>query len=371
MKPVRITFLMPCYAWRPMGGFRVVYEYANRLVARGYQVTVVHPRRLEYPPPENLTVLERARKTPRRMRELVSRPSIKWQRIDKRVNLQFVASSHERDIPEGDVLFATAWHTVRSVLACPATKGTKCYLIQGYETWMGPRALVDDTWRADLRKVVTSRWLVEVGKALGCRELEHIPSAVDHETFRVLLPIEARPRRVAMLFSTVALKASADGVRALQIAKTRFLELQAVLFGTDKRQNWIPQWMTYLRDPSQDHLIKDVYNGSSVILSSSLMEGFPLPPAEGAACGCAIVTTDSGGVREYVENGVTGLISPPSDPEALAENLCLLLGNDELRMRLAKAGNSCIRQFNWERSTDLLENFIRPGTARTAGAPGT
>jgi hypothetical protein len=42
MKPVRVTFLMPCYAWRPMGGFRVVYEYASRLVACGLYVTVVH-----------------------------------------------------------------------------------------------------------------------------------------------------------------------------------------------------------------------------------------------------------------------------------------------------------------------------------------
>lgn len=358
MKPVRVTFLMPCYAWRPMGGFRVVYEYANRLVNRGYHVTVVHPRRLEYPPPENPTLLQRLRKAPRRIRELVSRPAIRWQQIDKRVNLRFVASSHERYIPDGDVLFATAWHTVQSVLACPPSKGEKCYLIQHYEAWMGPKALVDDTWRADLRKVVISRWLVNTGKALGCGELEYIPNAVDHEIFRVLQPIETRPRRVAMLFSTVAFKASADGVRALQIAKTRFPELQAILFGTDKRPDWIPTWMTYLRDPSQDYLIRDVYNGSSIILSSSLMEGFPLPPAEGAACGCAIVTTDSGGIREYVEHGVTGLISPPSDAAALAENICLLLADDDLRVGLARAGRSRVLQFNWESSTERLEKFI-------------
>jgi glycosyltransferase involved in cell wall biosynthesis len=358
MKPVRVTFLMPCYAWRPMGGFRVVYEYANRLVDRGYYVTVVHPRRLEYPPPENLSLLQRLRKAPRRIRELVARPSMRWQQIDKRVNLHFVASSHERYIPDGDVLFATAWHTVQSVLACPSTKGKKCYLIQGYETWMGPKALVDNTWRADLRKVVASRWLVEVGRGLGCNELEHIPSAINHNTFHVLRPVETRPQRVAMLFSTVPLKAAADGVRALQIARRRFPDLQAVLFGTDKRQRWIPAWITYMRDPSQERIIKDVYNGSSIILSSSLTEGFPLPPGEGAASGCAIVTTDSGGVRDYVEHGVTGLLSPPSDPAALAENLCLLLGNDELRIKLAKACNSCIRRFNWEHSTDLLEKFI-------------
>jgi len=79
---------------------------------------------------------------------------------------------------------------------------------------------------------------------------------------------------------------------------------------------------------------------------------------EAAACGCAIVATDIGGIRDYIQNGITGLLSPPKAPEALAKNLCLLLGNDELRIRLALAANASIRRFNWEQSTDQLEKFM-------------
>jgi glycosyltransferase involved in cell wall biosynthesis len=116
--------------------------------------------------------------------------------------------------------------------------------------------------------------------------------------------------------------------------------------------------MIYEQDPPQDHIVEQLYNGSSIMLSPSLAEGFPLPPAEGAACGCAVVATDIGGHREYLENGVTGLLSPPNNPEALARNLCLLLGNEELRIRLARSGNKFIRHFTWERSADLMEDFV-------------
>lgn len=342
-----------------MGGFRVVYEYANRLVCRGHHVTIVHPRRLQNYPPENLSLCQHLRRAPRKIRALISTPSISWHAIDNRVDLRFVPTSAPRHLPEANFLFATAWQTVRSVVACHAAKGQKCYLIQGYETWMGPKALVDDTWRADLRKVAVSQYLVEIGRKLGCQNLNYIPSAIDLEVYRLLHPIEIRPRRVVMLFSTVSVKGATDGISALQIAKSKFPELQVVLFGTDWRQSWIPRWMVYLRDPPQERIIRDLYNNSSIVLSCSLSEGFPASPAEGAACGCAIVSADSGGVREYAEHGRTALLSAPGNPQRLADNLCVLLRNEELRVRLAHAARARIMDFNWKRSTDLFEEFLK------------
>jgi glycosyltransferase involved in cell wall biosynthesis len=355
-----INFLMPCYKWTPSGGFRVVYEYANRLVSRGHHVTVVHPRRLKFPPPrsESLTVRAWIRQTRLWMRELVSKPAIDWHPIDERVNLAFVPSSDAGNIPDGDVLFATGWHTVRSVLECPAEKGAKCYLIQGYETWLGPKELVDDTWRAPLRKVVIARWLLELGRTLGCCDLTYIPNAIDHRRYRITRPIEQRLQQVAMVFSFVPLKGARDGIEALEIAKRKFPGLRVSLFGNSRRASWIPKWMTYEENPPQDRIVQEFYNASSIFLSPSWMEGFPLPPAEAAACGCAIVATDIGGIRDYVQNDITGLLSPPKAPEALAKNLCLLLGNDELRIRLARAANASIRGFNWEQSTDQMEKFM-------------
>ena len=355
---MKINFLLPGYRWEPSGGFKVVYEYANRLVARGHQVSVIHPRRLELPTEEKVTIRSLARVTRWRLREIFSKPVIRWHRIDPRVRLLYVPDCDPRHIPDADVLFATAWHTVRPVMQCPLDKGIKCYLIQHYETFLGPQNLVDATWRAPLRKVVVSKWLAGIGEHLGADNISHIPIGIDHQLYRVTRPIAQRPRQVAMMFSHVSFKRSADGIRALQIAKQQFPDLRGVLFGASQRAPSVPDWMTYIADPGQDQIVETILNASSIILSSSLAEGFGLPPAEGAACGCAMVSTDSGGVRDFIIPGQTGLLSAPGDPEALARNLCLLLDNDDLRIRLAESGREFVQHFNWDYSTDLLESFL-------------
>jgi glycosyltransferase involved in cell wall biosynthesis len=294
--------------------------------------------------------------------ELVSTPSFDWHPIDKRVKLLFVPSLEERHIPNGDILFATAWQTARPVLKCSSVKGEKYYFIQHYETWMGPKDLVDETWRMPLRKVVISRWLAEIGGQITDDSLTQIPNGIDHQRYKIIQPIESRRRQVAMMFSPVEFKRSKDGLAALEIAKKEFPDLRVVLFGSSRHLSWIPKWMSYVQNPPQDWIVGELYNRSSIILNSSLTEGFALPPAEGAACGCAIVATDSGGIRDFVQHDVTGLLSPPRNPDALAHNLCLLLRNDDLRIRLARSGNDFIKRFTWDRSADLLEEFITRGS---------
>ncbi|PYX84350.1 MAG: glycosyl transferase family 1, partial [Acidobacteria bacterium] len=161
------------------------YEYANRLVARGHEVTVVHPSRVRYSPQESLPAYRRVRKTINSMIELYAKPSVSWQSIDVRVNMRFVRDTDVGRIPDGDAIFATAWHTVRSVLECPPEKGEKFYLIQGYESWQAPKEMIDATWRAPLHKVVISKWLLEIAKELGCQDTVCIPNAVDHQRYRV------------------------------------------------------------------------------------------------------------------------------------------------------------------------------------------
>lgn len=40
---MRIGFILPYFSEKPIGGYKVVYEYASRLAASGHKVTVIHP----------------------------------------------------------------------------------------------------------------------------------------------------------------------------------------------------------------------------------------------------------------------------------------------------------------------------------------
>lgn len=349
---MRITFLMPGYAWRPSGGYKVVYQYANHLVSRDHAVSVIHPR-----------VLSRASRRPLTLRrlawdvcDLISSPSVDWPPLDCKVDMLYVPNAKAECLPDADVVFATAWNTVEPVLGYSEAKGKKCYLIQHYETWDGAKENIDATWLMPLSKVVVSRWLQTIARDLGT-EAAHIPNGIDHSHYSLRVPLADRRRRVAMTFSSVAFKGAGDGIAALTLAREAFPDLTAVLFGAERRKGLVPDWIEYHCNPAQE-TITEIYNSASIFLSSSWSEGFALPPAEAGSCGCAIVATDSGGIRDYVEAGVTGLLSPPRDVKALAGNLCRLLGDDPLRLRLALNASNRLSEFTWERSTSQLERFI-------------
>lgn len=358
---MNVTFVLPSYPLKPWGGFRVVYEYSNHLVARGHKVTVVHPRRLKRKPRPSAPNLYRLlRQKVATFRNEVIRPNVQqWQPIDPRVRFSYVSDLSSDHVPDADAVFATAWTTAEYVADYPVSKGEKFYLIQSYETWDGPKDRVDATWKMPFHKVVIAGWLHDLGSQMGCQDMAKIQNGFDHSKFKVLTPIFNRPKRAAMMFSQVELKGSADGLIALKKAKTQYTDLQVVMFGVSPLPKSLPAWIEYHRHPTPHELVEGVYNSASIFLCPSWIEGFALPPAEAMACGCAVASTDCGGVREFAEDSVTALLSPPRDPEALANNLLRLLEDDDLRIRIAMGGHKRIQAFTWERSTNLLEEYIK------------
>jgi len=70
-------------------------------------------------------------------------------------------------------------------------------------------------------------------------------------------------------------------------------------------------------------------------LSNSIMEYM--------ACGLPVVCTDSGGNREVVVDGVTGVVVPPHDPAALTDALCRFLDEPGTAGEYGRAGRDRIR----------------------------
>lgn len=80
------------------------------------------------------------------------------------------------------------------------------------------------------------------------------------------------------------------------------------------------------------------YRRCDLFVLTSRMEGFPLPPLEAMACGCAVVSTACGGVSEYAQEGKNCLLAPVDDPSSLAKAIFRLLQTPGLREQLAKEG---------------------------------
>jgi glycosyltransferase involved in cell wall biosynthesis len=364
---VRVTFVLPGYTSRPVGGFKVVYEYANRLTDRGHIVTVLHPRHLS-PIHDPLQRLKDSA-WPYKMRWLDGR-LVPWFPTRPAVRLRLVPDPRAIFVPKSDAVVATAWQTAGWVNEYPPSRGDKFYLIQHYETWSGSPQDVDATWRLPMRKLAIARWLCDVGRDLGVADqITYVPNGIDFDQFRLIAPIEDRdPRRVLMLYHWSEWKGVEIGLQALSHVRRAVPDLEVVFFGALPRAASVPEWVTYVERPLGATLTR-LYNSCSIFVSPSWSEGWALPAAEALACGCALVTSDSGGVRDYAIDGVSALIAPPKDADALAERVLRVVTDDRLRCRLAHAGHQSIRTFSWTASTDLLEAELRRGRRAPQSEP--
>lgn len=360
---MRVTFILPMYLDSPSGGFKVVYEYANRLQGRGHQVSVVHPRNLE--PQLEVKELVKSLFWDTKLK-LKRRPLIPWMDIHPEVNLLLVPDLREAFIPEGDAIFATAYQTAFRVNDYGEGKGRKFYLIQSYEDWNGPGDEVRASWLLPLHKVVISKWLMRMAEQYGEEDgTDYIPIGLDLTHFRITAPIsERKAPRVGMLAHPNENKGMRDGIAALEMVWAELPDLQAVLFGTHPRAPEIPEWIEYVYRPSPDQLA-ELYNSCQVFLNPSWVEGWGLTSAEAMACGCALVSTANGGVNEFAANGRSALLAPVKAVDELARQSLRLLRDEKLRHRIARKGNEQIQQFTWDRAVDSLEKLLIEKANRT------
>ena len=81
---------------------------------------------------------------------------------------------------------------------------------------------------------------------------------------------------------------------------------------------------------------------ADIYVSTSLMEGFGLPPAEALSCETPVVAVDAGALAEVVGPG--GILVPPRDLEGFASAISSLLQDTRRRKELGKRGREHVEQ---------------------------
>lgn len=76
--------------------------------------------------------------------------------------------------------------------------------------------------------------------------------------------------------------------------------------------------------------VKSALQSVDIFVLNSINEGFGLAIVEAMACELPVIATRVGGIPEIVEEGMTGLLVPPQDPNALAEAICYLIERPQL-----------------------------------------
>lgn len=352
---MKITFCVHGCAIKPIGGHKIIYEYANRLARNGNDVEVIF---VSY---DNLYQLRLPSSIRILLLELLTdklRILPGWFKFDKRVKLRTIYDYSSNSFPTADVIIATAAETAYPVFQLPVKCGKKVYFIQDYETWMMKEKKLDETFRLGMCNVAVSTWLKQLIEDKSGKSAQLVSNPINCEVFKITNPIEDRnDHTVGLLWHDDPKKGLNISLNALKIVYEKYPDLKVKMFGATKPGLELPGWIEFTFRANESQL-QDLYNSCSVFVCGTVFEGFGLTGAESMACGCLLVSTDYLGVREYAHDSYNALLSPVNDSMALAKNIMRAFENPEMRIRLAGQGAKDISQRNWNISVERFQKIL-------------
>ena len=223
-----------------------------------------------------------------------------------------------------------------------------------------------------------------------------IPNGIRPAAFQVSAPDPAVRRKFAapeekILFfigRLVREKGVQHLLEALPLIRDRFPRVRAVIAGQGPHAGelhhlalhlGIDRHVTfagYIDEETRNQL----YAHADVAVFPSLYEPFGLVALEAMATGTPVVVADTGGFAETVAHGVTGLRVAAGSADALAGEICALLGDPELARRLARRALQEVEEkYSWPSIARRYESMYRqivhsPEAGRwrrETGQPGT
>jgi L-malate glycosyltransferase len=352
---MKITFILSQYD-RISGGNRILFEYANRLQGMGHEVGLYVIAK-----PARWYRIDHWKRIIRKEITRISPESIDW--MENRIPINVLSCNDERVIPDSDILFATAWQTADFANRLSDRKGKKYYFVQHHESlWTREKDKAQKTYYMPLKKLVVSTWLKDILQEKYQQDAEVFINPINKNLFYCEEVEPGNSSRVCILHHDYDWKGFKDAMEAVKILRARDIKVEPVVFGEK------------LQDPSSlyedagfsfeyhyrpiGETLRELYGSCSIYLCASWYEGSGLPAMEAMACGATLVTTDTGGSRDYALHEETALVSPPKQPRQLAENLARVLSDDVLRNKLFKKGSQKIGEFSWETNSLRLENLF-------------
>jgi glycosyltransferase involved in cell wall biosynthesis len=181
-----------------------------------------------------------------------------------------------------------------------------------------------------------SEQLTKAARGAGAKDARWIPNGVEVPPE---VGEEADPPEV--LF--VGRLSEEKGIREL-VRATEGLNLAVA--GDGPLRDLVPNALGFVPHDEAQRLL----SRAAVVVLPSHREGLPIVLLEAMARGRAIVATPVGGIPSLVEDGVTGLVVPKGDAEALRGAITRLLGNPALRRKLGAAARARVAEIaSWDR----------------------
>ena len=319
------------------GGSKIILEYANRLAQKGHKINIVTYD--EYP---------------------------SWYELYDKINFVRVPDNEdiEKYIPYSDVVVPTSWKCIRK--AIKANKGPVSFFEQG-----GSHLFEIDKLNETKRKVVYDRiqlpafiYTVSRYSADKLREIYGRDSSVIYNALENSIFFPRKEQRNGEKISITIVGSEDFKFKNVGEILEVIRELEQ---NYPIKLNWITQTepKKYIEERKkaiinpEQNVIGDILRDTDIYICNSEYESFGLPTLEAMTCGAAVITTDTGGMRDFVVDGENALVINHHDKKDMKSKIENLINHRDLMNRIAHNGMVTASKFNWDNTIIQMEKYFR------------
>lgn len=332
---LEITYIM---VWTKVcGGSKIILEYANRLAKKGHKINIVTYD--EYPD---------------------------WYELSDKINFVKVPENEdiEKYIPNSDVVVPTSWKCIRK--AIKANKGPVAFFEQG-----GSHLFEIDRLSEIKRKVVYDRmqlppfiYTVSKYSAEKIEEIYGKSSSIIYNALesKIFYPREKEREEKEISITIVGsedfkFKNVGEVLEVIRELKEKYQIKLNWITQTEPKIN-IEEGKNAIVNPEQK-IIGDVLRNTDIYICNSEYESFGLPTLEAMTCGATVITTDTGGMRDFVIDRENALVIKHHNKEDMKEKIEMLINDKNLMHNMAQKGIITASKFNWDNTILSMEKYFR------------
>ena len=377
------------------GGNRAIFEVANRLRGRGYDVGIVAlggdhgwydvKVPVKYVKINDVIKRKSASKLISglitmykffRTRSIAEPSSLDFYAMLRKLGVHIYldrAKHLAENLPDADVYIATWYPTALSVWLGSRDGSRRLFFMQDFPELVKE---TDGEYGLKLFELVLRLPFIYVANSSFTRDLilQYNPGAkvyvsgvgVDTGVFypRRDRSVDSKGRKVVMVIIRGSYYKGDDVAIKVLNELNRKIPIMGLIvggkFAINKAFSLVRPEFPYrvFSNVSDDELAR-LYSSADLFLFTSYAEGFGLPPLEAMACGTPVVMTDALGNRDYAVNGVNSIVVKPGDVKALVDAAYQVLTDEKLRERLTQGGLETAKKWNWDKVVDVFERAIK------------
>lgn len=116
--------------------------------------------------------------------------------------------------------------------------------------------------------------------------------------------------------------------------------------------------ITFAGSVNENKMIEQLQNSTIYVSTSTSESGLASSTAEAMACGLPVISTDTGDIRLWINEGKGGFVIPSGNPQILAEKIVCLLQNDQEQVEYGKINRQTIvDRYNYQTQMSRMESI--------------